>query len=152
MSIIIRKAVEKDIPKIVDFQIRMAKETEDYDLDRDTVSKGVRHLFELPVKGQYWVAEESGKTIASTLTIPEWSDWRNGTVIWIHSVYVIKEFRGKGVFKTLYNYLKEIVEQDETLMGLRLYVEKENTNAQKVYEKLGMNADHYLLYEWMKNF
>lgn len=84
------------------------------------------------------------------LTIPEWSDWRNGTVLWIHSLYVIPKEREKGVFKKMFNFLKSMVEKSPEFIGLRLYVDKKNTSARKVYEKLGMNKDHYLLYEWLK--
>ena len=84
------------------------------------------------------------------LTIPEWSDWRNGTVLWIHSVYVAPEFRKRGVFQTLYSHLKDNVAHSTDLRGLRLYVDKTNSVAQKVYSELGMNNQHYHLYEWMK--
>jgi RimJ/RimL family protein N-acetyltransferase len=148
----IRAATHSDITQIVDFQILMAAETEDYKLDRETVTAGVRHIFDHPEKGNYWVAVKNDEIIACTLTIPEWSDWRNGTVLWIHSVFVKQGNRGKGVFKSIYKFLKEKVERDPSLMGLRLYVEKENINAQHVYERLGMTSEHYRLYEWMKDF
>ena len=84
------------------------------------------------------------------MAIPEWSDWRNGTVLWIHSLYVIPEVRRHGVFKKLYLNLKKQVEQSPELVGLRLYVDKQNNLAQTIYEKLGMSRDHYELYEWLK--
>ena len=34
--------------------------------------------------------------------------------------------------------------------GLRLYVETNNSGAQKTYEALGMKSEHYTMYEWMK--
>jgi len=129
----------------------MAKETEGIDLDRNIVIKGVRGVFEEPARGTYWVAEEDGRILGVLLTIPEWSDWRNGTVLWIHSLYIVPEARKRGVFKRLYMNLKMQVEQSDELRGLRLYVDKTNKSAQKVYEKLGMNKDHYELYEWLKS-
>ena len=74
----------------------------------------------------------------------------DGNVYWIHSVYVLPEFRKKGVFKTMYLYLKNIVLKDKNIVGLRLYVDKTNANARKVYETMGMDDGHYLLFEWMK--
>ncbi|MBE0641297.1 MAG: GNAT family N-acetyltransferase, partial [Bacteroidales bacterium] len=79
----------------------------------------------------------------------EWSDWRNGWVWWIQSVYVLPEYRGKGVYAEMYAYLKEIVVRNTEVLGLRLYVDQRNVQACKVYERLGMNGDHYSLYEWM---
>jgi len=54
------------------------------------------------------------------------------------------------VFKKLYLNLEKQVEQSPELAGIRLYVDKQNKSAQKVYEKLGMNKHHYELYEWLK--
>ena len=146
----IRKAKSSDSERIVELQLRMAQETEGLELDRNVVSKGVRAVFQHPARGTYWVAEEKGEIIGVLLAIPEWSDWRNGTVLWIHSLYVISEARRRGVFKKLYLKLKVQVEQSPELVGLRLYVDKQNKSAQKIYEKLGMSRDHYELYEWLK--
>ena len=128
----------------------MAQETEGLGLDRDVVSKGVRGVFQEPARGTYWVAEEKGEILGMLLAIPEWSDWRNGTVLWVHSLYVIGQARRRGVFKKLYLNLKKQVEQSPELMGLRLYVDKTNKPAQEVYERLGMSKEHYELYEWLK--
>jgi GNAT superfamily N-acetyltransferase len=103
-----------------------------------------------PGKGHYYVAEVDGQVAGSLLTIDEWSDWRNGTVLWIHSVYVRPEFRRRGVFRALYAHLKQKVESDAGLRGLRLYVEKDNRVAQNTYADLGMDGEHYKLFEWMK--
>ena len=80
----------------------------------------------------------------------EWSDWRNGTFIWVQSVYVDKEHRGKGAFKALYNKIKEICDSSNEYVGIRLYVEKENYTAQKTYRSLGMEECNYLMYEYEK--
>ena len=90
---IIRKAKSSDINQIVDFQIMMAHETEQIQLQRYTVEKGVTAVVFDPAKGQYYVAEINGKVIGSLLTTFEWSDWRNGTILWIQSVYILPEYR-----------------------------------------------------------
>jgi len=146
----IRKARLSDLESIVALQIRMAQETEGLELDRDVVSRGVRGVFERPGRGTYWVADEEGQILGVFLAVPEWSDWRNATVLWIHSLYVVGEVRGQKIFKKLYLNLKEQVEKSRELAGLRLYVDKHNKSAQEVYEKLGMSKEHYELYEWLK--
>lgn len=146
----IRRGRRKDASNIVDFQIRMAKEAEDLTLDRPTVEKGVQAVFHDPHKGAYWIAELDGKVVGCLLTVPEWSDWRNGTVLWIHSVYVIPSARRRGVFRMMYKNLKTRVEQSADLRGLRLYVERENERAQKTYNAMGMDGNHYKMFEWMK--
>jgi len=146
----IRKAKPEDALIIAGFQQAMAWETEELKLDDSILAKGVKAVFDDPSKGNYYVAENDGNVIASLLTTFEWSDWRNGTVLWIQSVYVSPEFRKKGVYSTMYKHIRNMVEQNEDLKGIRLYAEKTNQTAQLVYEKAGMTADHYLLYEWLK--
>lgn len=146
----IREARPKDAPVIVDFQIRMARATEDLELDFGTVTRGVAAVFADPAKGTYWVAEADGRVIASLLTTFEWSDWRNGTVLWIQSVYVLPEWRRRGIYRRLYEHLRREVEKSPDLRGLRLYVDQRNTAAQEVYERLGMTKEHYQMYEWLK--
>ena len=145
----VRRGRREDAPDIVDFQIRLAWETEQFALDRPTVEKGVQAVFDDPRKGAYWIAEVNGEVAGCLLTVPEWSDWRNGTVVWIHSVYIIPQARRQGVFRAMYERLKTTVEQSVDLRGLRLYVERENERARKTYWAMGMDGNHYKMFEWM---
>ena len=149
-TIEIRPGRREDADTIADFQIRMALESEGLELDRATVARGVQAVFDDPAKGTYWIACEGEKPVGVLLAIPEWSDWRNATVLWIHSLYVVPEARRRGVFKALYENLKAQVETSPDLAGLRLYVDKANHHAQGAYEALGMTREHYHLYEWLK--
>lgn len=147
---LVRIAKNEDINSILDFQLAMAQETETINLDPETVFKGVSAVIEDRNKGCYYLAETDGKIIGSLLTTYEWSDWRNGTVIWIQSVYVIPGYRRRGVYSKLYSHVKQMVLDDKNLKGIRLYADKMNHSAQKAYKKLGMNADHYITFEWLK--
>ena len=146
----IREATRSDIPSIIDFQLKMALETENLTLDISTLTKGVCQLFEDPAKGRYYVAEENKQVVGCLMTTYEWSDWRCGTVLWIQSVYIDANYRGQGVYKKLYDHIQQMVIADPELRGIRLYVDKTNQAAQSVYQKLGMNGEHYQMYEWMK--
>mgnify|MGYP000843940385 FL=1 len=134
---IIRQATEADAPDIVEFQLAMAWETESLKLDGPTVVKGVAAVFADPSKGTYYVAETDGKVVGSLLTTFEWSDWRNGTVLWIQSVYVRPEFRKRSIFSKLYKHIQKMVVDNVSLRGIRLYADKTNTPAHGVYEHLG---------------
>ncbi len=147
---LVRKAKSEDLNSILEFQLAMAKETEGIDLEIKTVEKGVAAVLEDSSKGNYYVAEKNGKVIGSLLTTFEWSDWRNGTVLWIQSVYVVPEFRRKGVYSKLYEHVKNLVLENSDLKGIRLYADKNNEGAHKVYRKLGMSPDHYVTFEWLK--
>src|SRR5712692_2549614 len=148
MQIHYRGGRRDDANAIVDFQQAMARETEEVTLDRDVVTRGVQAVFDDPSRGRYFVAEAEGRVVASLLITYEWSDWRNGVVWWIQSVYVVPEYRQRGVYAGLYSHVKQTA--DASVKGIRLYVDRRNKPAQEVYRRLGMDGDHYLVFEWMK--
>jgi ribosomal protein S18 acetylase RimI-like enzyme len=145
----IRLAEKTDAAALVDFNQAMALETEGKTLDAQILQSGVRQVFQDEKKGFYVVAEEAGRIIGGLMITFEWSDWRDGWFWWIQSVYILPEYRGRGIYRRLYDFVKEAAREREDVCGFRLYVEKENTGAQKVYEKLGMEESHYLMYEEM---
>jgi GNAT superfamily N-acetyltransferase len=145
----IREANQQDAKYIIDFQQSMAMETENVKLDSLVLAEGLRRIFEDPTKGKYYVAEENEEVIGCLMTTFEWSEWRCGTVLWIQSVYIKPVHRSKGVFKNMYEHIKSLVTPESEFRGIRLYVDRTNAAAQKVYEKLGMNGEHYQVYEWM---
>jgi GNAT superfamily N-acetyltransferase len=148
--ITIRKANPTDAETIIDFQQKMAWETEGMALADDIISMGVNGVFEDTSRGQYYVAESNGTIVASLLITREWSDWRNTNVWWFQSVYVLPEFRRTGIFRRMYTFIKEEAERNK-IAGLRLYVETNNLKAKQTYEALGMSHEHYTMYEWLRD-
>lgn len=149
-TVSIRKSQPADIPTIVDFQKLLALESENVQLDGTLVTRGIQAMFDDPSKGIYFVAEVDGELAGCHSITYEWSDWRNGMVWWLQSVYVVDKHRKNGVFKAMFENLKKLINNDPTLVGLRLYVDKTNARAQKVYAAMGMNGDHYSVFELMK--
>jgi GNAT superfamily N-acetyltransferase len=115
------------------------------ELDKETVTQGVKAVFEERSRGEYFVAESDGMVVASLLITFEWSDWRNCNVWWFQSVYVIQDYRRQGIFSKMYKHVRDLVEK-QGIAGLRLYVETRNTQAKKTYEALGMSSEHYSFY------
>ena len=143
----IRIAQKDDAPALVEFNQAMALETEGKRLDSQILKSGVEAVFEDETKGFYLVAEEDGTIVGGLMITFEWSDWRDGWFWWIQSVYVLPDSRGRGVYASLYEFVKEKARDEKNVCGFRLYVEKENDRAQKVYERLGMDRSHYVMYE-----
>src|SRR3954453_649558 len=141
-----REGTPSDVSVIADFQLAMARETEELDLDRRILTDGVQAVFDDPSRGRYFLAESDGTVIASLMITYEWSDWRNGNVWWIQSVYVRPEFRGQRVYAGLYEHVKQLVQANDALRGIRLYVDRRNVSAQSVYTRLGMNGEHYQVF------
>ena len=143
----IRVATLSDATTLASFNQAMAAETEDRELNPETLLKGVTGLLENPARGYYFVAEQNHEIVGALMITTEWSDWRNGTFWWIQSVYVKPAFRKPGIYRSLYQFVKNRAEQDKDICGFRLYVEQENEIAQKTYRALGMQATPYLIFE-----
>jgi len=146
-SIVIRNALSADLPTIVDFNCRLALETEAKTLDRITVTSGVAAVLSDVRKGRYFVAESAGQMVGQLMITYEWSDWRNGNIWWLQSVYVAAEYRRAGVFKRLMEHLSDTQASDPEAIGLRLYVDEGNQTAQATYLRLGFELGHYRVME-----
>ncbi len=143
----IRIATGDDGNSLVHFNQAMALETEGKQLNPEILKMGVETVFHDERKGFYVVAEEADEIVGGLMITFEWSDWRNSWFWWIQSVYILPAFRGKRIYRLLYEFVKDKARAQGNVCGFRLYVETENINARKVYEKVGMDSSHYLMYE-----
>ena len=143
----VRLAHSGDAAEIVKFNQAMAMETEEKHLPTEILNAGVRRVFNDSGLGFYVVALSDETVVGSLMVTKEWSDWRDGLFWWIQSVYVLAEFRGRGVYRAMYQFIKEQAQHNPSVCGFRLYVEKNNRIAKRAYQALGMNETHYLLYE-----
>ena len=147
MPIVIRQATPADTAVVVEFNRRLAEETEAKALDRHELERGVAAVLADQVKGLYYLAELDGKIVGQIGLTFEYSDWRYGWFWWIQSVYVRAEARRRGVFRALYEYVERLAETTPEVIGLRLYVDEANTAAQQTYFHLGMKPTGYFLLE-----
>jgi GNAT superfamily N-acetyltransferase len=143
----IRPARPSDVSVIADFNARLAKETEQRQLDLGRLAQGVAALLSDPAKGTYFLAEVDGEVVGQLLITCEWSDWRDGSFWWIQSVYVAESFRGRGVFRALFAHVQEQAKAQKDVCGLRLYMDAHNAPARKTYERLGLKQTNYELFE-----
>jgi GNAT superfamily N-acetyltransferase len=146
-DVFIRPAYPKDAPVIVKNNLAMAKETENKRLDRSILETGVNEVFRNRQNGFYLLAEKDDRVVGQTLITYEWSDWRNGNFWWIQSVYVDPAERKSGIFRALYQHVLRTAQERPDIIGLRLYVHRDNQRAHEVYRSLGMNPAHYNMFE-----
>ena len=145
-ALTIREATATDVPFIVDSNAALAMETEHKALDREVLQPGVAAVLDDARRGFYLVAERGGRRVGCLLITFEWSDWRNGDWWWIQSVYVTRDARRSGVFRALYAEVETRARTGPNVVGLRLYVERENSAAQATYASLGTtDAGYHLL-------
>jgi GNAT superfamily N-acetyltransferase len=147
MPITIRRGTTADIPLIVDFNCRLALESEGKTLEVPVLTAGVKAAIEDPSKGPYYLAVEGDIVLGQTQITFEWSDWRNAWLWWFQGVYVRAEARQRGVFRALYDHIEREAREAGNVIGLRLYVDQHNHGAQQTYRKLGMSPSNYLLFE-----
>lgn len=143
----VRDAAPEDAAVIADFNVRLAWESEGKRLGAPTVERGVRLALSKPQLCRYFVAEMEGQIVGQTMITFEWSDWRAGIFWWIQSVYVAPAHRRAGVFRTLFEHIRQLAQSTPDACGLRLYVEQHNTVALATYQRLGMSPSGHVLFE-----
>ena len=146
LDLTITRGKASDIDAIVRFQADMAMESEGTMLNMDRLTLGVSSAINDEQKGIYLVARANDTPIGSLMLTREWSDWNNQWYWWIQSVYVMPEYRKKGVYKAMYATLKDMA-QENGVSQIRLYADRTNLSAQQVYQRLGMRESHYLMFE-----
>lgn len=142
VSIIITSASSGDADTIARFMLELAWETESKKLDWDEVKQGVQTMLNEPGRGRYFVARHGNRVIGCIMYTHEWSDWRNGDIWWIQSVYVHPDFRRQGVYRALHAHIRSLALQNR-VVELRLYVERQNHRAKSTYKQLGMEMTEY---------
>ena len=147
MDIQIRRAILADAARIAEHNAAMARETENLELDRQRLRRGVEAVLNDPAKGFYTVAVADGQVVGQMMVTFEWSDWRNATFWWLQSVYVAPEYRRRGIYRRLYQHVLDEAKSRKDICGVRLYVSKENVAAQQVYERLGLKKALYEMCE-----
>ena len=148
-SIAIRPAALADAETIVDFNQRLAWESESKQLDLETLRRGVAAILANENLGRYFMACLGEQIVGQLMLTYEWSDWRNGQIWWIQSVYVPPERRRLGVFRRLHAHVRRLALEEGQAVGLRLYVEQHNELARQVYRQLGLTEAGYLVMEEM---
>lgn len=146
MNCSIRRAKPQDLDTLVRFNQALAQEIKGEGLDLHLLTQGVQAVLDDPNRGFYTVVEVEAQAIAACLVTFEWSDWRNAWFWWLQDVYVQPSYRQQGIFRAIYTHLKKQA-QVEKACGLRLYVYQQNTRAQEVYQRVGMNPSSSLMFE-----
>jgi GNAT superfamily N-acetyltransferase len=146
-TLTVRHATLADAPTIVEFNIRLARDTEGLELDPAVVREGVRRMLEDAQRGRMFVAEVDGRVVGQTMFTYEWSDWRNSWIWWLQSVYVEEAHRRRGVFRALYAHVRELARDDPEVGCIRLYVERRNVVARETYLGLGMTLSGHIVLE-----
>jgi len=144
----VRLARPSEARDIAAWNVAMARETEGVDLDLETARSGTRAVFERDAGAFYLRAEIGGLAVGQLMVTTEWSDWRDRPVWWIQSLYVAPPWRRRGVHRALHEAVLDRA-RAAGAAGVRLYVDRRNERAATAYRRLGMDGEHYLVFEQM---
>ena len=142
----IREANKGDLTILVHNNQVLAEETEALLLDKDVLREGIEQALKRE-ECHYFVAVIGEKVVGQTMITYEWSDWRNGIIWWIQSVYVHPDYRKQGVFRTLFGHIENLAKTHPQVKALRLYVMHNNNAGQGTYQSLGMKDSGYIVFE-----
>lgn len=142
-----RLARPGDGARIVEWNLRLAEESEGLTLDAKTLARGVERVLADTDRGTYRIAELDGEPVGCLLVTHEWSDWRDGWWWWVQSVYVEPAARGRGIYDALHAAVIFAARERGDVVGLRLYVDKDNARAKRTYRRVGMDPSHYEVFE-----
>ena len=142
----IREANKGDLTILVQNNQALAEETEALLLDKDLLREGIEQALKR-VECHYFVAVVGEKVVGQTMITYEWSDWRNGIIWWIQSVYVLSAHRKQGIFRVLFKHIENLAKVNPQVKALRLYVMHNNNAGQDTYQSLGMNDSGYIVFE-----
>lgn len=146
-AIAVRNAQISDADTIAEYNRLLALESEDKALDTKTLAAGVRRGLSHPELCRYFIATADGTPVGTTMVTYELTDWRDGVIWWLQSVYVEPAFRRHGVFRAIYRFIEGEARRHPDVRGLRLYVHRENQRAIETYENVGMSRADYEVYE-----
>ncbi len=104
----IRDARPDDLDVIVDFNARLALETEGKALDPEHPPPRRRdRAWPIPTGSATGSPRtRTGSVVGQAAITREWSDWRDGWIWWFQSVYVHPDSRGRGTFRALYAQIR----------------------------------------------
>ncbi|MDA1188343.1 MAG: GNAT family N-acetyltransferase [Chloroflexi bacterium] len=145
----IRPATLNDVDTLTRFAVEMAMETEGHKIEAESVKIATLAALNDSGKAIFFVAEVGSRVVGSLMVTYEWSDWENGDYWWIQSVYVSPPSRRQGIYRGLYNHVVAEAKRQGDVVGVKLYVYKDNLKAQKTYETLGMKRAPHYIYEIM---
>lgn len=91
---------------------------------------------------QCYMIEHNGKVVGYALLAKTFSQEAGGMVVWIEELFILPEYRNKGLGKEFFVFMKETYEPH--VARIRLEVEPDNTDAIRLYEQMGFEVLPYM--------
>ena len=146
----VRIADLNDLDVLCSFSLLIAKETENKNVDDSLVKLGIESVLKDSKKGITFVACDKDKVIGCfMINGKEWSEWRNGFILWLTGTYTHPDYRRMGVRKVLYEHAKNWARSQPDVKGIRGYRHKSNNAIHSAAITGGMQETEYRINEIM---
>ena len=108
---------------------------------REHFEQGFDEMMRSDVYVQGYMLVCDGNNVGYCVTMKTYSVEAGGITIWIDELFVLEEYRSKGLGRELFKYIEE--NGDKKLRRIRLEVELENGRAISLYKKMGFEPAPY---------
>lgn len=138
----IRKFVPEDREDYIRFSTEFYNSSAvDKPVPREHFEQGFDEMMRSDVYVQGYILVCDGNNVGYCVTMKTYSVEAGGITIWIDELFVLEEYRSKGLGRELFKYIKE--NGDKKLRRIRLEVELENGRAISLYKKMGFEPAPY---------
>ena len=140
------KMIRKFVPEDREDYIRFSTEfynssAVDKPVPREHFEQGFDEMMRSDVYVQGYMLVCDGNNVGYCVTMKTYSVEAGGITIWIDELFVLEEYRSKGLGRELFKYIEE--NGDKKLRRIRLEVELENGRAISLYKKMGFESAPY---------
>ena len=138
----IRKFVPEDREDYIRFSTEFYNSSAvDKPVPREHFEQGFDEMMRSDVYVQGYMLVCDGNNVGYCVTMKTYSVEAGGITIWIDELFVLAEYRSKGLGRELFKYIEE--NGDKKLRRIRLEVELENGRAISLYKKMGFEPAPY---------
>lgn len=138
----IRKLVPEDREDYIRFSTEFYNSSAvDKPVPREHFEQGFDEMMRSDVYVQGYMLVCDGNNVGYCVTMKTYSVEAGGITIWIDELFVLEEYRSKGLGRELFKYIEE--NGDKKLRRIRLEVELENGRAISLYKKMGFEPAPY---------
>lgn len=138
----IRKFVPEDREDYIRFSTEFYNSSAvDKPVPREHFEQGFDEMMRSDVYVQGYMLVCDGNNVGYCVTMKTYSVEAGGITIWIDELFVLEEYRSKGLGRKLFKYIEE--NGDKKLRRIRLEVELENGRAISLYKKMGFEPAPY---------
>ena len=138
----IRKFVPEDREDYIRFSTEFYNSSAvDKPVPREHFEQGFDEMMRSDVYVQGYMLVCDGNNVGYCVTMKTYSVEAGGITIWIDELFVLEEYRSKGLGRELFKYIEE--NGDKKLRRIRLEVELKNGRAISLYKKMGFEPAPY---------